>query len=81
MFENDCKGKKSGKNCSNIVIFILIALITFVAGVLIGALTGLYAALGLGAFVTISAILIILLTIQIILAICCKKDRKYDCCC
>ncbi len=77
MFENDCGCKKNHKCCSDIVICILVALITFVAGIVIGALTGLFAALGLGAFIAILAILIIILIIQIILAVCCKK-QKYD---
>ena len=82
MFDNDCYCKKyNNKCCSKIIIGILVALITFVAGVLIGALTGLFAALGLGAFIAILAILVILLIIQIILAICCKNDKKYDDCC
>lgn len=80
MFENDCGYRKNNRCCSKIVIGIIVALITFVAGILIGALTGLFAALGLGAFVAILAILVILLIIKIIQEICCKKD-KYDNCC
>ncbi len=80
MFENECGYKKNHKCCSSIVICILIALITFVAGILIGALTGILALLGLGAFVAILAILVILLIISIIREICCKKERNDNCC-
>ncbi len=81
MFENDCCYKKeNNKCCSNIVIGILVALITFVVGILIGALTGLFALLGLGAFVAILAILVILLIIRIILEVC-RKEEKYNSCC
>ncbi len=79
MFENDCGCRKNNKCCWDVVICILVALITFVAGILIGALTGLLALLGLGAFVAILAILIILLIISIIQEICCKKGRHDIC--
>ena len=75
MFDNDCYCKPN-KNCSKPVIALIIALITFVAGVLVGALTGIFSALGLGAFVAILAILII----QTILAICCIKPKHDKCC-
>ena len=77
MFERGCK---KARECSLIVITIIVALITFVAGILIGALTGLFDALGLGAFIAILAILIILLIIRIILLVCNEPDRKKDCC-
>lgn len=80
MFENDCYCKKNNKCCTGVIICLLIALITFVAGILIGALTGLLAALGLGAFIAILAILIILLIISIIREICCKRERHDNCC-
>jgi len=80
MFENDCCCRKNNKCCSKIIIGIIVALITFVAGILIGALTGLFAALGLGAFIAILAILVILLIIKIIQSICCKKEKYDDCC-
>ena len=79
MFDNDCYCKPN-KNCSKPVIALIIALITFVAGVLVGALTGIFSALGLGAFVEILAILIILLIIQTILAICCINPKNDKCC-
>ena len=50
------------------------------SAILIGALTGLFDALGLGAFIAILAILIILLIIRIILLVCNEPDRKKDCC-
>ena len=76
MFDNDCYCKPN-RACSKPVIALIIALITFVVGI---ALTGIFSALGLGAFVAILAILIILLIIQIILAICCIKPKHDKCC-
>ena len=67
------------KCCVDIVICILTSLITFVAGLLIGALTALVTALGLGAIIAILAILVILLIIRILTLICCK-EKKDNCC-
>ncbi len=78
MLQNDC-GKKN-RCCVDIIICILSSLITFVAGLLIGALTGLVTALGLGAVIAILSILAILLIIRIINLVC-SKDKKDDCCC
>ena len=78
MLQNDC-GKKNSC-CVDIIICILSSLITFIAGLLIGALTGLVTALGLGAIIAILSILVILTIIRIINLVCCK-DKKDDCCC
>lgn len=78
MLQNDC-GKKN-RCCVDIIICILSSLITFIAGLLIGALTGLVTALGLGAIIAILSILVILTIIRIINLVCCK-DKKDDCCC
>lgn len=75
--QNECC--KKAKCCVDIIICLLTSLITFVAGLLIGALTGLVAALGLGAIIAILSILLILLIIRIITLVCCK-DKKDDCC-
>ena len=79
MYNNDCycKGRSI---CSKPVVALIIALITFVAGIFVGALTDIFTVLGLGAFIAILAILILLLIIQIILTICClitKHDKCY----
>lgn len=79
MFDNDCYCRPN-RACSKPVIALIIALITFVVGILVGALTRIFSVLGLGAFVAILAILIILLIIQIILAICCIKPKHDKCC-
>ena len=78
MLQNDC-GKKN-RCCVDIIICILSSLITFIAGLLIGALTGLVTALGLEAIIAILSILVILTIIRIINLVCCK-DKKDDCCC
>lgn len=81
MFESDCDCcRKNDKKCWNIVIGILVALITFVVGILIGAFASILVLLGLSAFVAILAILIILLIITIIFKICYEKERHNNCC-
>ena len=45
----------------------------FVLGVVIGAVTGLFAALGLGAFIAILVILAILIITRIIMLVCCNR--------
>ena len=88
MFEekNNCY-QKNKRCCVDVVIFILSILFAFIIGVIIGAVTGLFAALGLGAFVALAVILGILILIRSVMLICPetkreKKDRedKYDCC-
>ena len=74
MYNNDCYCKGRGV-CSKPVI----ALITFVAGIFVGALTDIFTILGLGAFIAILVILVLLLIIQIILTICCLIARKDKC--
>ena len=79
MYNNDCYCKGRGI-CSKPVMALIVALITFVAGIFVGALTDIFTVLGLGACIAILAILIILLIIQIILTICClitKHDKCY----
>lgn len=83
--ERDNCCQKYKKCCVDVVIFILSILFAFVIGVIIGAVTGLFAALGLGAFVTLAVILGVLIIIRIVMLACLgiKKDRKnkYDDCC
>ena len=83
--ERDNCCPKYKKCCVDVVIFILSILFAFVIGVIIGAVTGLFAALGLGAFVTLAVILGLLIIIRIVMLACLgiKKDRKnkYDDCC
>ena len=83
--ERDNCCPKYKKCCVDVVIFILSILFAFVIGVIIGAVTGLFAALGLGAFVTLAVILGVLIIIRILMLACLgiKKDRKnkYDDCC
>lgn len=81
MFENCCTCTKNNKHCLGIVIWILVTLIAFVSGIIIGAFTGLLVLLGLGALIAILVILVILLIISIILEICCKKEKHDNCCC
>lgn len=78
MFHKCCTVTKC---CADIIIFILTSLLLFIAGVIVGAYTGLAALLGLGAIIAITAILIILLIIRIITLICCKDRKQEYCCC
>lgn len=77
MFENDCEcyGKKPGKCCADkIIIAVVLVLFAFVIGVIVGALTDLFATLGLAAFIIIAVALGIILLIRLaIFAICCSK--------
>ena len=78
------KDKDRRKDCSClwlIVAVVAIALAFFV-GVLVAALTGIIATLGVGAIIAIVVVLAVLLVVTIISVICCKKDdRKKKCCC
>lgn len=77
MFENDCEcyGKKPEKCCTDkIIIAVVLVLFAFVIGVIVGALTDLFATLGLAAFIIIAVALGIILLIRLaIFAICCSK--------
>ena len=79
MFE-DKKECKKNKCCVDIVITILAIAFAFIIGVIIGATTGIYETLGIGAFVVLAVILGILIITRIINLICCK-DKKDKCCC
>lgn len=68
-----CEKNKSKKCCVDIVIYILSVIFTFLLGIVIGAVTGIFAVLGLGAFIALLVILAILIVIRIITLICCKK--------
>lgn len=67
---------KIEKCCVDIIICILTSLILFLAGLIVGAFTGLASILGIGAIIAIIAILAILLIIRIINLICCKENNK-----
>ena len=79
MSQNKCCNKE--KCCVDLVICILSSLLKFVAGLLIGALTGLVTALGIGAIIAITTLLLILLVLRIINILCCRAKEKKDCCC
>lgn len=68
-----CEKGRNRKCCVDVIIFILSVIFTFLLGVVIGAVTGLFAALGLGAFIALLVILAILIIIRIIAIKCCKK--------
>ena len=76
MFGKCCEAVKS---CVDIIICVLTSLLTLVAGILIGGLTGLISALGLGAIIAILVLLAILLIIRIITLICCERKEKQCC--
>ena len=66
------------KSCVDVIVCILLSLLLFIAGLIVGAYTSLATILGLGAIIAITAILLILLIIRIITLICCKE--KQNCC-
>lgn len=70
-----CKEKRC---CVDLTITILLVAFAFVLGVIIGALTGLFALLGLGAFIALAVILVLLIVLRIVMLVCCRKAKK--CC-
>lgn len=72
MFENDCSCNKK-RCCVDLILCILFSLLTFTIGIIIGALTGIFALLGLGAFITLTVIILLLIIIRLIMLICCKR--------
>ena len=79
------KDRDSKKDCS--CLWIIVALVaialSFFVGVLVAALTGIIATLGVGAIIALVIVLAVLLVIAIINVICCKKGdkKKKHCCC
>ena len=67
------KKEKKRKCCMEIAIFIIVVLLAFAVGLIIGALTGLVEFLGTGAIVLFLATLIVLLIIEIAMLICCRR--------
>lgn len=67
------KKEKRRKCCMDIAIFILVILVAFVVGLIVGTLTDLISLLGLGAVILFLVTLVILLIIEAIMLICCKK--------
>lgn len=63
--------------CVDLILTILLVAFAFVLGVIIGALTGLFALLGLGAFIAIAVILVLLVVLRIV-QLACSKNKK--CC-
>ena len=77
------KDEEKRKDCSCLwIILSLIAVaLSFFVGVLITALTGIVATIGIGGIIALIVILVILLIISIINVICCKKNDKKKYCC
>ena len=70
-----CKKERKTKCCIDLIIFIISILITFVAGLLVGALTELVATLGNGAIIVFLSTLVLLLIIRVITILCSKKNN------
>ena len=70
------KKDKKKKCCIDLIIFIISILLAFVAGLLIGNLTGLVTFLGTGAIALFIATLLIFLIVRVIMLIC----NKNKCC-
>lgn len=71
---------KKNRNCVDLIICILISILTFTIGLLIGAYTRIVVLQNLGVIIAVIAILVILLIIRIINLICYKdnKEAYYD---
>ena len=79
MFEerNNCCIKFK-RCCVDLILFILSILFAFIIGIILGATTGIFTSLGVGAFVATSVILGILILIRTIMLVCfgVKKDKR-----
>ena len=75
-----CKKEKDRKkdcSCLWLILALVAIALSFFVGVLVAALTGIVATLGIGAIIALIVILAVLLVIAIINVICClKKDKK-----
>ncbi len=74
--------KKEGKKClcNWVILAILVALFTFVIGLIIGAALSSGILGALAAIIVLAVILLILIIVQVILLICCKdKTNKRKC--
>lgn len=79
-----CKKEDKRKDCSCLwlILAVVVIAITFFAGALVAALTGLIETLGIGAIITLLIALGVLAIVAIIALICCRKtDKKKKCCC
>lgn len=71
MYEpNGCNERKC---CIDVVIFVLSILFALVLGIIIGAVTDLFAILGLGAFVAVAVLLGVLILVRVVMLICCRR--------
>ena len=76
------KDRKKDCSCLWLILAVVAIALAFFIGVLVAALTGIIATLGIGAIIAIIVALAVLLIIAIINVICCKKDnKKKKCCC
>lgn len=76
MFENDCECNDKKRKCcaDKVTLVIILLLFVFVIGVIVGALTGLFALIGTAGFVVIAVALAVIALIRIaILVFCCKR--------
>ncbi len=79
-----CKKEDKRKDCSCLwlILAVVVIAITFFAGALVAALTGLIETLGIGAIIALLIALGVLAIVAIIALICCRKtDKKKKCCC
>lgn len=78
------KEKREKKCCVDLILTILISILTFTIGLIIGALTSIIVILQLGAIIAFAIIIALLIIIRIILLICkktcgCKNDYDNNC--
>ena len=76
MFENDCECNDKKRKCcaDKVTLVIILLLFVFFIGVIVGALTGLFALIGTAGFVVIAVALAVIALIRIaILVFCCKR--------
>ena len=73
----NCRKRENRRCCIDLILVVLLILLAFAFGLLIGALTSLIIFLGIGSLITFIAVLILLIIIRIIMLIC-KENRR--CC-
>ncbi len=70
MLDNGCR--RLFRCCIDVVVFIISILLAFVVGVLIGGLTELVTIIGIGGFITLITIFVLLIIIRIVQSLCCR---------
>lgn len=72
----NCRRRERRRCCIDLILGILILALTFVIGLIVGALTAILVLLNFGALIVLAVILAILIIIRIIMLVCNDCDRR-----